>query len=479
MLLLMIIFMILVFFSIFLSFNFFIEDYVRRDMEGQLSSAVRDIRQNSGSILFSSQVVQISGGAPPQIVIDPMRVYTSVVWYLRTQNANSEVTTAIYYSADYIRVYPNSEYDMLQNLDEMDNIINIIKQNGLTEENLVYKTAAPFGTYYLTTVDLGPIYDLTGLSAVFYVSSGKYDIFISNIYSMLLIILFVAMLFTILYVLFISRSISKPIQKLCGFAGEIGHGNFKRSEYSFRDRELLDLNDRMNETAAKLEKNDEDQKIFFQNVSHELKTPLMSVRGYAEGIKYGVFADEKERNDAANIIIAESERLDALVSDLLYISKMDASEAFGETAYPAKIDLAGLAENCAEKLRGLLINQNNSKKIEVIRPPETLYIYGDEESLMRALMNVIANCVQYAETLVEISFHENNTGVFLFVKDDGAGIDENDLPNIFKRFYKGKSGKHGIGLSIAKSIIEHNGAVITADNRLDGSGAEFVIEFAK
>jgi len=235
----------------------------------------------------------------------------------------------------------------------------------------------------------------------------------------------------------------------------------------------------MNETAAKLEKNDEDQKIFFQNVSHELKTPLMSVRGYAEGIKYGVFAGEKERTDAANIIIAESERLDALVSDLLYISKMDASDAFGEAGSPEKIDPVRLAENCAEKLRGLLINQNNSKKIEVLRPPEELYIYGDGESLMRALMNVVANCVQYAETLVEISFHETKTGVFLFVKDDGAGIDESDLPNIFKRFYKGKSGKHGIGLAIAKSIIEHNGASITADNRLDGAGAEFVIEFVK
>ena len=99
---------------------------------------------------------------------------------------------------------------------------------------------------------------------------------------------------------------------------------------------------------------------------------------------------------------------------------------------------------------------------------------------MRALMNIVANCVQYAKTLVEISFYETEKNIFLYIRDDGPGIDEQDLPNIFKRFYKGKAGKHGIGLSIAKSIIERHGAKIIAGNRLDyESGAEFIIEFEK
>jgi signal transduction histidine kinase len=77
---------------------------------------------------------------------------------------------------------------------------------------------------------------------------------------------------------------------------------------------------------------------------------------------------------------------------------------------------------------------------------------------MRAVINIMANCLRYAETAVSIDYYENGNVVILSIKDDGAGIDEQDLPNIFKRFYKGKGGKHGIGLSIAKAIIEQHAA---------------------
>ena len=482
MLLLMIIFISLIFFAIFLSFNFFIEDYIRRDMQNQLSNAVQDISLNRYSVIYDyitpRHMISQSSDGSFEVKLDPYSVYLCVVRYLSQNYSDSEVNTIIYYANDYTRIFPDSETDLFQNLNEMDNIINVIKTNNMTEKNIIYKTLTHSGNYYLISVDLGSLYGLTDFSALFYVSSGKYDNFIQNIYGMLLIILIIATFFTILYVLFISRSISKPIQKLCSFADEIGHGNFTRNEYSFKDRELIDLNNRMNETAGKLEKNDEDQKTFFQNVSHELKTPLMSIKGYAEGIKYGVFADENGMKNATDIIMSEADRLNDMVADLLYISKIDSSK---KSENMIESNLVGLAENCAEKLRGLLIGheKNKDKKINVIHPKKDIYITCDEESLMRAVMNIAANCVQYAKTTVEISFYETDQNIFLYVTDDGDGINENDLPNIFKRFYKGKTGKHGIGLSIAKSIIEQHGAKITALNRADASGAEFIIEFEK
>ena len=481
MLLLMIIFIFMIFTAIFLSFNFFIEDYIRRDMQNQLEIAVQDIKQNSASVIFYSQSITIGADFVPSLEIDPFRVYMSVTRYLRDKNANSEVNTIIYSQNDYERHFPNLDFDMLVNLDEMDNILNVIAVNNLNEDNKIYTVTSQFGNYYLTILDLGSLYglkELRGLSTVFYVSSGKYDNLTQNIYGMLFVILLVATVFTILYVLFISRSISKPIQKLCSFADEIGHGNFTRNEYSFKDRELIDLNNRMNETAGKLEKIDDDQKTFFQNVSHELKTPLMSIKGYAEGIKYGVFAEEKEMNNATDIIMSEADRLNDLVADLLYISKIDASK---KSENLDNANLVEIAESCAEKLRGLLIGQENgeNKKINIIRPKKDIYINCDGESLMRAILNIAANCVQYAKTTVEISFHETEKNIYLYITDDGIGIAEEDLPNIFKRFYKGKTGKHGIGLSIAKSIIEQHGAEITALNRADATGAEFIIEFEK
>ena len=484
MLSLMIICISLIFTLIFISFNFFIEDYVQRDMTTQLSNAVYDINQNKLSTVLSyvSPRLQFEYKDGEYVAsLDPFSIYTAVTRYLRDKNANSEVNTILYYADYYTRCFPDSNNDMLQNLGEMDNIVNAIKANSWNLEEKIYKTSTSSGKYYLQIVDLGTSYGLTGLSAVFYVNAGKYDNLINNIYVMLLFILIIAMTFTIISVLFISRSITKPIQKLCSFADEIGHGNFRRNEYLFKDKEFIDLNHRMNETAGKLEKNDDDQKIFFQNVSHELKTPLMSIRGYAEGIKYKVFESENDMNNATEIIMSESDRLNDLVSDLIYVSKIDASKDLGSPENVTVINLTELAENCADKLRGLLIrhDKNKDKTIEVIHPENDIYINGNEENLMRAVMNVVANCIQYAKIKVEISFYESENSVFLYVKDDGPGIDENDLPNIFKRFYKGKTGKHGIGLSITKTIIEQHGAKITARNRISETGAKFIIKFDK
>ncbi|MCL2773873.1 MAG: HAMP domain-containing histidine kinase, partial [Oscillospiraceae bacterium] len=364
---------------------------------------------------------------------------------------------------------------------------NAVTSNGMTDENTIYKTSINSGNYYLTTVDLGKFYGTgwNGYSMIFYVSVEKYDQLMSNIYTMLLVILIIATIFLFLYVIFISRSISKPMRQLCVFADEIGRGNFTQNEYDFKDRELIDLNERMNETARKLEINGEDQKTFFQNVSHELKTPLMSIGGYAEGIKYGVFSSEKEQTGAVDIIIAESDRLKDLVEDLLYISRIDATKKFDKLTNES---LGELLESCAQKLRGLLINSRSrqengenkpEKKINIHHPKNDISILCDEESLMRAIMNIASNCLRYAKSAVDISFYETGEDIILSVKDDGGGIDEKDMPNIFKRFYKGKGGKHGIGLSIAKAIIEQHHAKITAENRKDGNGAEFLIKFNK
>jgi signal transduction histidine kinase len=142
-----------------------------------------------------------------------------------------------------------------------------------------------------------------------------------------------------------------------------------------------------------------------------------------------------------------------------------------------------MLEDCADKLRGVLIDARNSgareKNISINHPKRDIYIKCDEESLMRAVMNITANCIRYAKTAVIIDYCENDGKIIINIKDDGAGIDEQELPDIFKRFYKGKSGKHGIGLSIAKAIIEQHGAQIYAGNRKDCSGAEFIIEFDK
>jgi signal transduction histidine kinase len=102
-------------------------------------------------------------------------------------------------------------------------------------------------------------------------------------------------------------------------------------------------------------------------------------------------------------------------------------------------------------------------------------IYADEEKLIRAITNIINNCIRYASTTIKISSHiSDNNKIVLTIVDDGKGFEAKDLPNIFHRFYKGKKGNYGLGLSISKNIIEKHSGKIYAKN--SSSGALFIIE---
>ena len=488
----------LIFAAIFASFTYFINDYISRDMTNQLENAVFDIQVRFHADIMRQIPNMMVRAGTEWIIIDGIRIsrpvwridysqiITMIMRYIRETSSRIEVNLVLYSVGnygieDYVRLFP---VDPILNLDDMDNLMQIVRTTHVDDRAKIVRASNAHGSYYFTNVNLGELFGegLNGISVALYISTEKYNELIRSIYNMLLIILIAATVFMLIYAIFISRSISKPIRKLCGFADEIGRGNFGRNEYEFRDKELADLNRRMNETARKLEINDADQKTFFQNVSHELKTPLMSIKGYAEGIKYGIFASENEKDSASDIIIQESERLNDLVADLLYISKMDS--ASNKQIEFESVNLGEIVESCAQRLRGVLINSQDeqnaqsTKDIIINHPRRDIYIECNEESLSRALMNIMANCLRYAKTTVIVEYHEvYDNGIVLKIKDDGVGIDEQDLPHIFKRFYKGKGGKHGIGLSIAKTIIEQHNAQIHASNRTDCFGAEFTIEF--
>ena len=485
----------LIFASIFASFTYFINDYISRDMTNQLENAVFDIQVRfhadimrqipNMTVRAGTEWIIIDGMriATPVFRVDYSQIITMIMRYIRETSSRIEVNLVLYSVGnygieDYVRLFP---VDPILNLADMDNLMQIVRTTHVEDRSEIVRASNAHGSYYFTNVNLGELFGegLNGISVALYISTEKYNELIRSIYNMLLIILIAATVFMLIYAIFISRSISKPIRKLCAFADEIGRGNFGRNEYEFRDKELADLNRRMNETARKLEINDADQKTFFQNVSHELKTPLMSIKGYAEGIKYGIFTSESEKDSASDIIIQESERLNELVADLLYISKMDSSSQ--KQIEFEQANLGEILESCTQRLRGVLINSQDmqdTKDIIINHPRRGIYIECNEESLSRALMNIMANCLRYAKTKVTVEYHEaDDNGVVLKIKDDGVGIDVQDLPHIFKRFYKGKGGKHGIGLSIAKTIIEQHNAQIHANNRTDCFGAEFTIEF--
>lgn len=265
----------------------------------------------------------------------------------------------------------------------------------------------------------------------------------------------------------ISRKISLPVTQLSKYAKQIGERNYNAQIIKYDDDEIGQLAETMKTMADKLFVYDDTIKTFFQNASHELRTPLMSIQGYAEGIKYGVVENQ---DNALNIIIEETKRVSRLVEDLLYLSKIDSMH---ETLNLEEINTEELLRSCIERVNGIALNSGKNVKLLMEKSGVTFSV--DEEKLSRAVINILVNGLRYAEKSVEIKLDTDGQMVVISIKDDGKGLEEGEKDKLFDRFYKGKSGNYGLGLTIAKSIIQRHGGSISAENTSEG-GACFIIK---
>jgi signal transduction histidine kinase len=221
----------------------------------------------------------------------------------------------------------------------------------------------------------------------------------------------------------------------------------------------------MNEVADDLRNYDISQKNFIQNASHELKTPLMSIQGYAEGIKDEVFQDKEK---ALDVIIEESQRLRTLVEEIIYLSKIESS---GQPIRLEKKRLNEVIDRSVEKISGIMVG--NTIKIEK-RYFSDNWLLIDEDKMTRAFINILGNCLRYSESVITIEVSDSPESCKIKIKDDGPGFDINEEDKIFERFYKGKKGNTGLGLAITKAIIEKHSGRIIAYN-CDSKGACFEI----
>ena len=213
-----------------------------------------------------------------------------------------------------------------------------------------------------------------------------------------------------------------------------------------------------------IEKEAERQQTFFQNASHELKTPLMAIQGYAEGIQAGVM----DTGSAAEVILAESDRMTELVEELLDISKIDMGRqrpTLSETDIRELLYDSIRAVEPTAAAGGIAIVPDF--------PEEPVMLSCDDTRLRRAVTNILSNGVRYARSQLCLTCRVDKHHVTIRIQDDGDGIAEADLPHIFDRFYMGKSGKSGIGLALTKEIIHLHKGTIRAYN--GDSGAVFEI----
>ncbi len=219
------------------------------------------------------------------------------------------------------------------------------------------------------------------------------------------------------------------------------------------------------------------QREFVANVSHELKTPITTIKSYTETLLDGAMEERQIAEDFLNVINSESDRMSRLVSDLLRLSRMD----YEQTKW--KKEKLNLSESINQTAKKLIIQaRNKNVTMHVRQIPNDMNIYFDRDGFEQVLLNIAGNAVKYTPENgnVWINAYRNNNSINISIKDDGIGIPKEDQARVFERFYrvdKARSrelGGTGLGLSIAKQIAEAHNCKLTINSELN-KGTEITI----
>ena len=218
------------------------------------------------------------------------------------------------------------------------------------------------------------------------------------------------------------------------------------------------------------------RKEFVADVSHELKTPITSIMGYADTLLEGEY-DKDTQNRFLNVIAEEARRMAKLVTDLLTLSRFDNNQILQEKV---KFDLGALVKQCQEKVQ--IEIDKKGHKVECFVTAEVPNVYADKEGIERVVLNILTNSIKYTpdggNIKIYVGFVYNDA--YIKVIDNGLGIPEEDLSRIFERFYRvdkartRQMGGTGLGLSIAKEILDKNNGTIDIKSE-KGKGTEVVI----
>ena len=223
----------------------------------------------------------------------------------------------------------------------------------------------------------------------------------------------------------------------------------------------------------------EQHDAFLNAVTHELKTPIASIKLYLETLKTRP-VDEEKKQEFYDIMLADNERLLRTVEEVLQASRARESQPLMNLT---EVDLGELIN---ETIRTVLGQRNlNESAIRFSGPAEKIKVIGDRDDLRTVITNLLDNAVKYSADEVKISIKLRSSSgakAEIYIRDSGIGIPRGDLKRIFKRFYRvpNKSADAakgtGLGLAIVRSIVEKHGGRVWADSRSEGKGSTFIVQ---
>jgi len=277
--------------------------------------------------------------------------------------------------------------------------------------------------------------------------------------------------------LFMSKSFSKPVSQLNEKAHKLGE---KDNDAEFSEgfcTELDELNKTLDTTSEKLKKNREFQNELLANVSHDLRTPLTMIKGYAEMIRDISREDEKQCAEDVAVIVEETDRLTALVNEILEYSELQMSDS---EAVMNDVDLSETVASVADSFDKLYSKDGYVFERNIT---DDIHIKGNISRLKRAIYNLLDNAVRHAgeDKWIGITLRTDNDKAIIEISDHGSGIAPEELEHIWDRYYtkRQRSGKgvSGLGLAIVKQIVSQHNGVCKAESEV-GAGSVFSIELS-
>lgn len=270
----------------------------------------------------------------------------------------------------------------------------------------------------------------------------------------------------------ISQTIARPLQALSVAATDIAQGDLHTPVTISGPTEVQALAIAFNEMTTQVSQAQQSQRDFLANVSHDLKTPLTSIQGYAQAIIDGAAKDPKR---AATIIFEEAERLNRMVTQLTDLARVEAGRF---SFHFAPIDLGQMVTSVAHSLAVMAEKKQITLDVDAPSMPP---VAADGDRFVQVLNNLISNAIKYTPEggHVWVKARAVDGGVEVSIADNGVGIPEKDLPRIFERFYqvdkaRGPSRGTGLGLAIVKEIIQAHGGKIEVQS-VEGRGSRFAV----
>ena len=275
----------------------------------------------------------------------------------------------------------------------------------------------------------------------------------------------------------VSRRLTDPIREASSTAAQIAAGDLSSrvaDRHAEIGGEVGELVTSINAMATNLDRSRSLERQFLLSVSHDLRTPLTSIRGYAEALSDGAVSDPEH---TGSIIESEAKRLERLVGDLLLLARL---ESTGFEYHIAETDAVGLVRATSLSLQ----REAEARGVAMtVRVPDSISpIAVDPDRYAQVVSNLIGNSLRFADCTAVVTLWEAEGRIHLSVGDDGPGISDEDLPYVFERLYvaqnspKAEESGSGLGLAIVRELVEGMGGAVAA-RRSPIGGAEIVVSF--